>query len=193
MPRKEDRRVKRTKTAIKHSLLSLLSTKSIDKITIKELADMANCDRKTIYNYYDSVYEILDDIELELVARVEESIELIDAAKHLENNEPTEMFEELAKIIIANSELMTYMVKLGKKSRLNDKIINLIKGKIVNLLRANITTDVNYEELATFITAGYISVFEDWLTNNKTDDLIQITKRLGIVMISGLKKYYKNS
>ena len=193
MPRKEDRRVKRTKTAIKHSLLSLLSSKSIDKITIKELADMANCDRKTIYNYYDSVYEILDDIELELVARVEESIELIDAAKHLENNEPTEMFEELAKIIIANSELMTYMVKLGKKSRLNAKIINLIKGKIVNLLRANITTDVNYEELATFITAGYISVFEDWLTNNKTDDLIQITKRLGTVMISGLKKYYKNS
>lgn len=193
MPRKEDRRVKRTKTAIKHSLLNLLSQKSIDKVTIKELSDLANCDRKTIYNYYDSVYEILDDIELELVAKVEESIEMIDANKHIEDKEPIEMFEELAKIIIANSELMTYMVRLGKKSRLNDKIINLIKGKIVNLLKANISGEIDYEEVATFITAGYISVFEDWLMNNKSDDLIRITKRMGVVMINGLKNYYKKS
>ncbi len=193
MPRKEDRRVKRTKTSIKHSLLNLLSTKSIDKITIKELSDMANCDRKTIYNYYDSVYEILDDIELELVAKVEESIEQIDAYKHLEENEPNEMFEELAKIIIENSELMTYMVRLGKKSRLNDKIISLIRGKIVNLLKNNLSGDIDYEYLATFITAGYISVFEAWLTNNKSEDLIQKTKGLGVIMINGLKIYYKNS
>lgn len=193
MPRKEDRRVKRTKTAIKHSLLNLLSTKSIDKITIKELSDMANCDRKTIYNYYDSVYEILDDIELELVGKVEESIEQIDAYKHLEENKPNEMFEELAKIIIENSELMTYMVRLGKKSRLNDKIISLIRGKIVNLLKNNLSGDIEYEELATFITAGYISVFEAWLTKNKSEDLIQMTKGLGVIMINGLKSYYKNS
>ena len=193
MPRKEDRRVKRTKTAIKHSLLNLLSQKSIDKVTIKELSDMANCDRKTIYNYYDSVYEILDDIELELVAKVEESIEQIDAYKHIEDKQPIEMFEELAKIIIANSDLMTYMVRLGKKSRLNDKIITLIKGKIVNLLKANLLGELDYEELATFITAGYISVFEEWLLNNKSEDLVQITKRLGVVMISGLKNYSKNS
>ena len=193
MPRKEDRRVKRTKSAIKHSLLNLLSQKSIDKVTIKELSDMANCDRKTIYNYYDSVYEILDDIELELVAKVEESIEQIDAYKHIEDKQPIEMFEELAKIIIANSDLMTYMVRLGKKSRLNDKIITLIKGKIVNLLKANLLGELDYEELATFITAGYISVFEEWLLNNKSEDLVQITKRLGVVMISGLKNYSKNS
>ena len=193
MPRKEDRRVKRTKSAIKHSLLNLLSQKSIDKVTIKELSDMANCDRKTIYNYYDSVYEILDDIELELVAKVEESIEQIDAYKHIEDKQPIEMFEELAKIIIANSDLMTYMVRLGKKSRLNDKIITLIKGKIVNLLKANLLGELDYEELATFITAGYISVFEEWLLNNKSEDLVQITKRLGVVMISGLKNYSKTS
>lgn len=193
MPRKEDRRVKRTKTAIKHSLLNLLSQKSIDKVTIKELSDMANCDRKTIYNYYDSVYEILDDIELELVAKVEESIEQIDAYKHIEDKQPIEMFEELAKIIIANSDLMTYMVRLGKKSRLNDKIITLIKGKIVNLLKANLSGELDYEELATFVTAGYISVFEEWLLNNKSEDLVQITKRLGVVMISGLKNYFKIS
>lgn len=193
MPRKEDRRVKRTKTAIKHSLLNLLSQKSIDKVTIKELSDMANCDRKTIYNYYDSVYEILDDIELELVAKVEESIEQIDAYKHIEDKQPIEMFEELAKIIIANSDLMTYMVRLGKKSRLNDKIITLIKGKIVNLLKTNLSGELDYEELATFITAGYISVFEEWLLNNKSEDLVQITKRLGVVMISGLKNYSKIS
>ena len=88
---------------------------------------------------------------------------------------------------------MTYMVRLGKKSRLNDKIINLIKGKIVNLLKANISGEIDYEEVATFITAGYISVFEDWLMNNKSEDLIRITKRMGVVMINGLKNYYKKS
>ena len=48
---KQDRRVVKTKRAIRNALVQLLSEKELDQITVKELADRADINRKTFYNY----------------------------------------------------------------------------------------------------------------------------------------------
>ena len=55
-----DRRVAKTRRAIRNAFVRLLTEKEMDKITIKELAELADVDRKTVYNYYEGVYDILD-------------------------------------------------------------------------------------------------------------------------------------
>lgn len=50
-----DRRVIKTKRAIKEAFAKLLTQKDINDITISDIAAEANINRKTFYNYYGGI------------------------------------------------------------------------------------------------------------------------------------------
>ena len=54
-PKTTDRRVLRTKKNIRQAFLHLLSEKSLSQITVKELSDLADINRKTFYMYYSNI------------------------------------------------------------------------------------------------------------------------------------------
>ena len=64
--KKTDRRVLKTKRAIRNAFATLLSEKDLNAITIKDISDVADINRKTVYNYYAGIHEILDEIENEI-------------------------------------------------------------------------------------------------------------------------------
>ena len=55
-----DKRVMKTRRAIHSAMTSLLKVKPIEEITVTELSDAAEINRKTFYNYYSSVYMVFD-------------------------------------------------------------------------------------------------------------------------------------
>ncbi len=61
-----DSRVRRTKKLIRQGLVELSRTKSINKITVKELTDRVEINRGTFYLHYKDVYDLVDSIENEL-------------------------------------------------------------------------------------------------------------------------------
>lgn len=65
--KKVDRRVVRTKNSIKRGILELLGEKDIHQITITELAQKANINRKTFYSHYSTVLEPYLEISEEIV------------------------------------------------------------------------------------------------------------------------------
>lgn len=65
-----DRRVARTKRNIRNALLELTSKKSLNDITVTELAERADVDRKTFYNYYDTVTDIVNEMIVEVTEEV---------------------------------------------------------------------------------------------------------------------------
>ncbi len=60
-----DRRVKRTKKALRDALLKLLETKSINEISVTELTTLADVNRATFYFYYTDLYDMLTQIQSE--------------------------------------------------------------------------------------------------------------------------------
>ena len=62
-----DRRIVRTERAIKDAFMELMCQKEISKITVKEVADRAEINRKTFYLHYNSVRGILEDIENDIM------------------------------------------------------------------------------------------------------------------------------
>ena len=60
---KDNRRVHYTKAALKHSLLSKLMEKPVERITVKEICESADLNRGTFYAYYGSPAELLKEIE----------------------------------------------------------------------------------------------------------------------------------
>ena len=53
-----DRRCLKTQKAIKNALVELMSEKDISQITIKELAQRADINRKTFYTHYTRIYDV---------------------------------------------------------------------------------------------------------------------------------------
>ncbi len=94
---KPDRRVARTKKAIKNAFAELMSEKEISEITVKDIAETADVNRKTFYNYYNSVYDIVNEIENELVLAFDNVLSNIDFKQEMKN--PYGIFEKLTGVI----------------------------------------------------------------------------------------------
>ena len=74
MERKEDRRVAMTKKMLKDALTEMLSEKDVYHISIRELCQRADVNRTTFYKYYGSQFDLLADMENDLLAFLSNTI-----------------------------------------------------------------------------------------------------------------------
>ena len=58
-----DKRIMKTRRSIHSAMTDLLAVKPIEEITVTELAEAAEINRKTFYNYYSSVYMVAEEME----------------------------------------------------------------------------------------------------------------------------------
>lgn len=72
MSKKPDLRTIYTQNLIKSTLISLLEEKDISKITVKELCDKAEISKGTFYLHYCNIYDVLEGIESEFIATMQE-------------------------------------------------------------------------------------------------------------------------
>lgn len=70
MERRENQRVMLTKRLIQESLTELLKTESIHKISVRALCEGAGINRSTFYRYYGSQYDVLTELEEEVLRDV---------------------------------------------------------------------------------------------------------------------------
>ncbi len=79
MEKKENQRIRLTKTLLKNSLIDLMNKKSINKITVKELCENAGINRSTFYLYYTDHFALLKEIEDNLLFNAREHLKNIDS------------------------------------------------------------------------------------------------------------------
>lgn len=72
MNQKDNRRVRMTKQILSDSLLELLQSEDIHKISIRTLCEKADVNRSTFYKYYGSQYDLLKEMENHLLEQIEE-------------------------------------------------------------------------------------------------------------------------
>ena len=94
-----DKRVIRTKKAIRTALFKLMESKDIASITISELTTLANVNRRTFYTHYSNITDILDETESEIVEALGELISQFDSASLVDST--YHIFIELNRLITA--------------------------------------------------------------------------------------------
>ncbi len=69
-----DIRIEKTEKAIKNAFIELRAKKSLEKITVKELCQLAHINKSTFYSHYADIYALSDALEAETVFSILNSI-----------------------------------------------------------------------------------------------------------------------
>ena len=108
--KKIDRRVVKTKKAIHNAFAKLLTEKELNDITISDIAELADINRKTFYNYYAGIYEVVDEIEDGIVQTLRDALDGADIREALKN--PYLFFNKLTSIINTDPEFYGHLLSM---------------------------------------------------------------------------------
>ncbi len=123
---KQDRRSKRTRSAIKIALLKLLKTKPYGEITVKELSELAGINRNSFYTHYSGVENIFDDLNEDVLFSCERIFSKYTYAEF--RSDPYPLLKELGDALSTSRHYMEYLVFTGAPTgflrKLKDSLCN---------------------------------------------------------------------
>ena len=181
--KKIDRRVIKTKKAIRGALMEIVEEKDLNKITMKEIAERADVDRKTVYNYYASAQDILDEIEDEAVVELEELTR--DLQYDPEN--PLAVFEVLTALLVSKLEVYTHLMRMELNSRLILKMISYLRDKVRETISRSKDIKPERVELVTeYVTAGLFSAYRYWFNAEEKCSLKEFSEDVAALVLDGV-------
>ncbi len=181
MKKNENQRIKLTKTLLKNSLIDLMHTKSINKITIKVLCENAGINRSTFYLYYVDQFALLKEIEEELLVNAMEHLKNIDS-----NLNNLHYLKELLYYMKANSDifytLLCHQENLSFQTAFIDTAIRNLK------LNVNLQCEENISDyIYRYLTMGCLSLITKWFESGfdmSPEELAEMSFRLSDNAIS---------
>ena len=159
-----DKRVVRTKKAIKSALFKLMETKDISAITISELTALANVNRRTFYTHYRNLTDILNEIEGELISAMKELGEKFDTRDAEKST--YDLFVGLDRLITVDFDYYFQLVRVDMRGMLVSRLKNVIKTaeeEVIKQLTAERGDDA--AAIAAFLAGGFFNVYIDWHYN----------------------------
>lgn len=159
---KIDRRVKYTKMVIKESFVKFLKQKPISKISVKEICDDADINRTTFYAHYVDQYDLLQQIENEVIDDINQYLKGYD----FKNNKvvPTEMIEKILEYIKKNSELFDLLLNSNRDMKFQQEIIKIIgRQHFISFIGDNSLNKEDAEYIFYFLASGAVGVIQMWL------------------------------
>jgi len=167
-----DRRVIKTKNAIKETFFKLLGEKNLNQITVAEVSRRADIGRGTFYLHYSDVFDLYDSIEHEIY---------VDIERFIDDAHPNTNPENLLNLL---DNALQYIVEK------RDRLILLAKpennGNIVNNLRKLFTKKMlrkTGSAESAFVVSGIIGIIEEWLTNGLQVSQSQLSAMLHKILI----------
>jgi len=189
--KKFDRRILKTKKAIKNAFVNLLAEKDVNDISITDIASAADVDRKTIYNYYSGVYAVQEEIETECVDRLSEVLTGIGQEASIEN--PFRIFEQMTEVLNQNLEFYSRLMKVDANSHLIRKIMSVLREKLKDaLLQSAVKDSPELDMISQYITSGMVAVYQSWFNSPREQSLKDFSNDVGKLVLSGVRGFVNN-
>ena len=181
-----DKRVMKTRRAIHNAMTRLLTLKPIEEITVTELSNAAEINRKTFYSYYNSVYMVAEEMEDEIVERFEDTLRKIDFETLLQDPQTT--FNTLARIIASDLDFYETILTNRNQVYFLQKIITSLKERIMALYFDRNSKDFELQEyMLEYIISGLVSVYQKWFKSGRKTDMEELSKYISMLAVNGVK------
>ena len=151
-----------TKQAMYHALKKLITTKSINKITIKDITDTCGLNRQTFYYHFKDIYDLLE-------WSFQEEFRFIDS--YLQKPEYTweEIFAGSVKYISQNKYICQCIVCGLARDQLilslHNSIYEIVRKIILHSLPKNQIPEKYLDFTARFYTYALSNYLFDWVKN----------------------------
>lgn len=157
----EDRRVKRTKKALRDALLTLLETKQINQVSVTELTNLADVNRATFYFYYTDLLDMLQQIQNETYQAFKEVVD--ESPSSITTIEGfTEYSEKLLNFCKEHETLVRFIINNDTNNQLYKQMRHLMMNNIPN--SKNVFDENNPARYSTnFVITAMVGIMEDWM------------------------------
>ena len=180
-----DRRIKYTKTMLKNGIIELLEEYPISKITVKKLCETADINRSTFYAHYSDAYDLLQQLEREVLQELME---------HISKHTFTEKTEEIVQVLNVmleyigeNSDLFKVLLSENGNSSFQKDIMQITQQKSITDLYNSKNIDARTSEyIQSFLLSGSISVIKEWLQAGMVETPQELSKLIAKLLYEGL-------
>ena len=158
----EDRRIQKSKNAIRQSFLGLLQEKSLNQITVSEICRIANIGRGTFYLHYTDIYDLYDQIENHLYEGLYQLFESCYPTTDVENSR--RLTEGLTTYVALHKDIFLLLVRSDNGHSLQKLRTAFHEKALLENRRLHPAGNIEYDAVeAVFAVSGIVGVLEEWL------------------------------
>jgi AcrR family transcriptional regulator len=165
-PKKEGRKIRYTRQAVRNSLLELMERRPITDITIKEICVLADISRPTFYAHYRDQYDLLKNIEDEISVYFEKFV--FETSKNTKR-EIQQQIEDVLQYIESNSNSIQVLLSengdIGFQKRFFYRYTEYVQRTAKNHIEKETAPGMS-ELYSVFTAQGLIALVQQWLKNN---------------------------
>lgn len=194
-----DRRIRKTRRMIRQCLTELLKEKRIQDITVREISEKADINRGTFYLHYRDVFDLMEQIETELLDELEEVLRRHQTPVLLSNL--SIVFTEVFQLVQENSDMVAIL--LGENGDINfvNRLKNIVREKClkdwIELFRPEtVKADPNtcctnsaFEAYYSFTVTGCIGLVQYWLDSGLKETPQQLANLTEQIIIKGIRMF----
>lgn len=181
-----DRRVKRTKKALRDALFELLESKTINQVTVTELTTLADVNRATFYFYYTDLNDMVNQIQNETYQTFMNVL-----SESIPDISTIEGFAEYANRLLVfckeHETLCKFIINNDANNKLYKKMQTLMMKHISN--SADVFADNNPAKYSTsYVLSGITGILTEWINDGMTIPTEELAIYLANVYFNGSNK-----
>jgi len=179
----DNQRVRITKKLLQDSLISLLQKERLHKLSIKQICDKAQINRSTFYKYYGSQYDLLEEMENDILNRINSYIE-----PGTENNTSydPQRFTKAIAFISENIDLCRLLLNNNVDPKFPEKLVMSLQS-ITHLKENQFSgelTDAERAYILDFAIGGGFSFIKTWINKENREPPEEVAKLLSKIVFN---------
>ncbi len=172
--KKIDARIRYTRKVLKESFLTLLKEKPVNKITVKSVCELAEINRATFYSHYRDCFDLLENIEQEILQEFEKTF------KQTDGFDVVFLIEAIYSIVEHHQEACQVLIFQGASTSILTRMIEIAKEQTILYWKKELqkASDAEIEMLYTHLSNGLMNVIVTGYDKYNKEEVINFVNEI---------------
>lgn len=187
MEKTTDRRIRKTKIALREGLLSLMQEKSLNTISIKELTEKVDLNRGTFYLHYTDIYDLAEQIQTEFF---EEFYQIMDShSPDVLKEQPLPLLEDIFTFLDKNAAFCFAMLGPKGDPSFVNRLALMIREKCFDNWSVLFNKDktCEFEYFYSYMLSGSMGMIKAWMQNGRKETPHEIALLTQNIILQGIE------
>lgn len=154
-----------TQKNLQEAFWTIYSKQNIDKVTVKDICNLAGYNRSTFYQYYIDVYDMLHKSESQILDEIYEFV--IHLVEQANNMNTSQVIQTIFELFVQNSKFMSVLFGSHGDIEFNHKVVETLKPLWIKYFFNSANhTPAEVDLLMEFYISGLLSMYQKWYNDN---------------------------